>query len=115
MTSATTFGSMLANRLRWQPKSMWARYALPFLTVLTCALVQVLLIKLIPASRGFPYAIFYLVAILVVAWLGGYVPGVIACLLVLVGLPLAVSRGARSVDLTRLGLMVAVSLAVSKV
>ena len=52
-------------------------------------LTQGVLQHFVPIGADFPYAFFYLIAVFVTAWFGGYVPGALACLLVLVGLPFA--------------------------
>ena len=76
------------------------------------------------ASEGFRFSlrtyVFYLIAVFVTAWFGGYAPGAIACLITMAGLPLAVSSsvfGLASID-TEAGsiLFIAiVSLLISKV
>src|SRR6185312_16676140 len=59
---------------------------------------------------------FYLVAAFVSAWYGGYAPGALCCLLILVGLPLAAehSHGMPPVDFSRIGLLLAISLLISR-
>ena len=60
---------------------------------------------------------FFLVAILVTAWFGGYVPGVIACLITMIGIPLAATPGFKlsSVDPSRLVLLIGISAVISLV
>jgi signal transduction histidine kinase/CheY-like chemotaxis protein len=78
-------------------------------------LAQAGLSFLLSKGRDFPYAFLYLIAIFVVAWFGGYAPGVIASLLTMIALPLAITRHFRlvTVDPFRLILLVAVSLFIS--
>ena len=65
----------------------------------------------------FPYALFYLVAVFAAAWLGGYGPGAIACVLIMVGLPMAAIPHFRlaQLDGSRLLLLLGVSFAISGV
>ena len=44
---------------------------------------------MLPKGVDFPYVVLYLSALCATAWFGGYVPGVIGCLLTMVGLPFA--------------------------
>ena len=73
--------------------------------------------RLVPKESDFPYAFFYLIAAFVSAWYGGYVPGALACVLTIVGFPLAAIRFSHMlpVDLGRLTLFVGVSLLISRV
>src|SRR6185369_5784714 len=105
------------ERLCRQPKSLWARYLLPFLGILIALLIQGMLQKMMPDATDFPYAFFYLIAVFIVAWVGGYGPGVVACLVVMVGLPLALVRhlDLLKVDPSRLLLLILVSILVSAV
>ena len=93
----------------------WVRYSLPVLTILVALLLQGGLALVVPKEKDFPYTFFYLIAVFVSAWFGGFVPGAIACALIMVGLPLAATPGFRltSLDLSRFGLLVGVSLLVS--
>ena len=65
----------------------------------------------------FPYILFFLIAILITAWIGGYVPGAIACLITMVGIPLLATPGFRisSVDPSRLILLTGISAIISLV
>jgi len=71
----------------------------------------------LPKGHDFPFAFLYLIAVFAVAWFGGYVPGVIACLLTMVGIPWGAIPGfsLAKLDLSRLGFLVGVSLLVSAV
>jgi signal transduction histidine kinase/ActR/RegA family two-component response regulator len=104
------------------PKPKWYgtllfRYALPFLGVFAALLMQGALALVLPKGTDFPYAFFYLIAVFVTAWFGGYVPGAIACIATMVGIPLVAIPGFRlaTLDLSRLGLLLGVSLLVSAV
>jgi PAS domain S-box-containing protein len=70
----------------------------------------------LPKHSDFPFAFFYLIAAFASAWYGGYVPGTLACLFVMVGFPLAATRVAQlpPVDMSRLTLFVGVSLLISR-
>jgi len=100
-----------------QPTSPVVRYSLPFIAILLAFLTQGAVAAILPKGHDFPFAFFYLIAIFAVAWFGGYVPGVIACLLTMVGIPLAAVPGfsLAKLDLSRLGFLVGVSLLVSAV
>jgi len=100
-----------------QPASPVVRYSLPSIAILLAFLIQGALSAVLPKGHDFPFAFLYLIAVFAVAWFGGYVPGVIACLLTMVGIPLAATPGFRlaKLDLSRLGFLVGVSLLVSAV
>jgi signal transduction histidine kinase/ActR/RegA family two-component response regulator len=100
-----------------QPRSLAGRYLLAVAGILAALLLQGLLQAVLPKAIDFPYAMFYLLAMFVVAWFGGFGPGVFACAITMVGLPLAVAPGFHwpHVDLTRLIILSAVSLLVSGV
>src|SRR5882724_3649916 len=80
------------------------RYLLPFLTILVALFLQFGMAAFVPKKTDFPYAFFYLIAIFVTAWFGGYVPGAIACVITMVGIPWLAAPGFRltSVDPARL-------------
>jgi signal transduction histidine kinase/ActR/RegA family two-component response regulator len=100
----------------WKPiGSRLIRYLLPFAAIIAALLTQGALSLVVPKGVDFPYAFFYLVAVFAVAWFGGYVPGAIACLLTMAGLPLAVNHRLAGIDPSRLILFVGVSLLISKV
>ena len=100
-----------------QPASPVVRYSLPFIAILLALLLQSALMVVLPKGNDFPFAFFYLIAIFAVAWFGSYVPGVIACLLTMVGIPMGAVPGfsLAKLDFSRLGLLIGVSLAVSAV
>ncbi len=50
---------------------------------------------MLPKGVNFPFVALYLTAICLTAWFGGYVPGVIGCLLTMIGLPFALTPGFR--------------------
>lgn len=107
----------LRRSLFFEPKSTLGRYMLPFAAVFSGLMIQFLLSLVISKERDFPYAFFYLFAIFVVAWFGGYGPGVVGSLLTMVALPWAAVPGFRlaNLEFSRLILLIAVSLIVSKV
>ena len=90
---------------------------LPFLGISVALLIQGSLAWILPKGTDFPYAFFYLIAIFVVAWFGGYLSGAAACLLTMVALPALAVPGFRlkSLDFSRLTLLIGVSLLVSAV
>ena len=94
-----------------------ARYLLPFLTMASAIGIQFLISLFVPKHTDFPYVFFFLIAISVTAWFGGYVPGALACLITMVGIPLAVAPGfqLKNVDPSRLVLLIGFSLAISLV
>jgi signal transduction histidine kinase/ActR/RegA family two-component response regulator len=103
---------------RWKPiRSRLIRYILPFAAILIALLLQGAVSLAVPKGADFPYAFFYLLAVFIVAWYGGYVPGVIACLLTSVGLPMAVTHSFRGsgMDPSRIVLFVGITLLISKV
>ena len=102
----------------WKPlRSPYSRYLLPFGAILAALLTQGAVALVVPKGVDFPYAFFYLVAVFAVAWFAGYGPGALACLLTVVGLPLATARGFRlsNTDPTRLIIFIGISLLISKV
>jgi signal transduction histidine kinase/ActR/RegA family two-component response regulator len=97
--------------------SLVVRYLLPLAAIVASLLLQWAIQSMLPKGTDFPYAFIYLIAISAVAWFGGYVPGALACLLTMIGIPLAIAPNHRlaSLDLSRLALLVGFSLAVSAV
>ena len=80
---------MLRERFKLSWKSAAVRYSLPVVTMLAALLAQGTLQHFLPKDSDFPFAFFYLVAAFVSAWFGGYMPGASACIIVMVGFPLA--------------------------
>jgi signal transduction histidine kinase/CheY-like chemotaxis protein len=102
----------------WKPLgSRYIRYLLPFGAIFAALLTQGAVALVVPKGVDFPYAFFYLIAVFAVAWFAGYGPGAIACLLTVVGLPLATAQGFRltSIDPSRVIVFMGVSLLISKV
>src|ERR1700733_1861565 len=102
----------------WKPlRSRLIRYILPFAAILAALLTQGAVALAVPKGVDFPYAFFYLLAVFVVAWYGGYVPGAIACVLTTVGIPLAVTHSFRptGIDAIRILLFIGVSALISRV
>jgi signal transduction histidine kinase/CheY-like chemotaxis protein len=101
-------------------RGRWSRHIIsllvPFLALAATLLVQFLISLAVPKGVDFPYVFLYLTAIFVVAWYGGYLAGVIASLLTMVGIPAAADRAFRlaSIDPSRLLLLVGASLLISK-
>jgi signal transduction histidine kinase/ActR/RegA family two-component response regulator len=103
---------------RWrQLSSPVVRYLLPFLAIGLALITQAAIASRLPKGTDFPYAFLYLIAIFAVAWFGGYAPGVVACLLLMVAIPAAATPGFRlsKVDPSRLVFLLALSLAISRV
>src|SRR5438045_8421696 len=69
------------------------RYLFPFVAIGLAVTIQAALRALLFTKEGFPYAFLYLIAVFVTAWLGGYIPGIMACLLPMVALPLLAAAG----------------------
>jgi signal transduction histidine kinase/CheY-like chemotaxis protein len=78
-----------------QRGSLLGRYLLPFVTVSAAFGLQIAVSWMLPKGVDFPYVILYLTALGLAAWFGGYVPGVIASLLTMIGLPFALQPGFR--------------------
>jgi signal transduction histidine kinase/ActR/RegA family two-component response regulator len=76
-------------------RSPLIRYLLPFISVGGALVVQSLLAWLLPKGADFPYVVLYQGAMALAAWFGGYIPGAIACLFTLVGLPFLLKPGFR--------------------
>src|SRR5579863_7746226 len=72
-----------------RPVPRFIRYLLPFVTVSAALCLQLALAWMLPKSVDFPYVVLYLSALCSTAWFGGYIPGVLACLLTMIGLPFA--------------------------
>ena len=91
------------------------RNLLPLLTIGAALGIQGLLSLIVPRNRDFPFAFFYLLAVFVTAWFGGYVQGVVACLITMVLLPWAAVPGFKlsNIDHNRLVLFVGISVLVS--
>ena len=101
----------LSEGLSKQPRSVWMRYLLPVIGIVIALLVGAGLSLILPKAYDFPSALLFLVAIFVVAWLGGYAPGAIACVLTM-SLPLLGKSGSK-LDFGRLGLLIAISALIS--
>jgi PAS domain S-box-containing protein len=80
-------GKQLGSRL--------ARYTLPFVAVSAALGTQFAIARILPKGVDFPFVFLYLAAMFLTAWFGGYFPGVIACVLTLVGLPFVLMPGFR--------------------
>src|SRR5262245_61938108 len=104
--------SRLGQKLGKVSASPLLRYSLPFVAIALAASIHAALSFLLSTKKDFPYAFLYLIAVFIVAWLGGYVPGIIACLLTMVVIPWAVVPGFRitGVDSSRLILFAGVSV-----
>src|SRR5437016_2333967 len=81
------------RQLDGSPRVPVLRQLLPFSAIAVAMGIQIALTFLLSVKRDFPFAFFYLIAVFVVAWFGGYIQGVVACLLTMVALPLAVIPG----------------------
>jgi signal transduction histidine kinase/ActR/RegA family two-component response regulator len=71
------------------------RYLLPFVAVGAALGSQLVVAWILPKGVSFPFVVLYLASLCLTAWFGGYVPGVIACLLMMIGLPFALTPGFR--------------------
>jgi signal transduction histidine kinase/ActR/RegA family two-component response regulator len=93
------------------------RYLLPVATLLLAICVQLVVAQFVPKNVDFPYTLFFLIAIFATAWIGGYAPGVIGCLITMVGIPLLATPGFKiaNVDPSRLVLLIGISALVSLV
>jgi signal transduction histidine kinase/CheY-like chemotaxis protein len=102
---------------QWKQRgSILARYLLPFVAV-GAALASQIAVSWILKGVAFPFVVLYLTAICLAAWFGGYVPGVIASLLTMIGLPFALQPGFRlaSVAPGQVTLVLILSLVISLV
>ncbi len=100
-----------------QWRSVLLRYLLPFVAVVAALVSQLALASMLPKGVDFPFVILYLTALFLVAWFGGYIPGAIACVLTIVGLPFALSTGFRMTSAVagQLTLVLVLSLIISLV
>ncbi|HYA18107.1 MAG TPA: response regulator [Bryobacteraceae bacterium] len=64
------------------------RYLLPILSVAAAAFLHRILLRFVPGLH-FPYSFLYVISAGISAWYGGYIPGLLACLIPIVILPLA--------------------------
>jgi signal transduction histidine kinase/ActR/RegA family two-component response regulator len=115
MRSPRAVTRFLENLLK-QPGPV-VRYVMPFGTLAIAICIQAAISLFVGKNSDFPYVFFFLFAIFATAWFGGYVPGAITCLMTMVGIPLLATPGfrLRSVDPSRLILLLGVSLLVSLV
>jgi signal transduction histidine kinase/CheY-like chemotaxis protein len=58
-------------------------------TVTAALCLQIVVSWILPKGVDFPYVVLYLTALCLSAWFGGYIPGVLASLLTMIGLPFA--------------------------
>ena len=65
------------------------RYLLPFASIAVVLVLQLGVAFFVPKKADFPYVFFYLMAIFATAWVGGYGPGAITCLITMIGIPLS--------------------------
>lgn len=110
---------MASAKQNWKSSAIvrkTACYGLSIALVLAALILQGIVQSLLPKGFDFPYAFFYLMAAFASAWYGGYLSGALACLLVMVGLPMAIAHSSRMslIDLSRLSLFVGVSLLISR-
>jgi PAS domain S-box-containing protein len=111
---------MASSKRKWRHSAViryTVRYTLPFFSILTALLAQGALQQILTKGTDFPYAFFYLLAAFASAWFGGYVPGALACLITMVGLPLASEHFSKMppVDISRVTVFIGVSLLISRV
>jgi signal transduction histidine kinase/ActR/RegA family two-component response regulator len=112
-----TLNTTFENALEDPGRRRLVRYSLPFAGVLAALIAQGAISLVVPKTTDFPYVLLYLVAIIATAWYGGYLPGVLGCVLTMVGLPSLVSHSLKLslIDLTRLAALSGISLLVSRV
>src|SRR5579863_10257242 len=98
-------------------RSRIGRYLAPFGAIIVTVLLHFALSRVVPKRVDFPYPFFYMIAISGVAWFSGYMPGAMACLITMVGLPFLAKPGFHlsNLDPSRLILVMSVSLLISKV
>ncbi|WP_321474700.1 ATP-binding protein [uncultured Paludibaculum sp.] len=103
------------DRSRAWRSSTWFRVLLPLIAVFLAALAHIAVALVVGVKSDFPFAFFYLIAVFIVAWVGGPISGTVACLLTMVGVPLAASPEFKlaKLDIVRLGILVGVSLLIS--
>ncbi len=100
----------------WEKRqSAWFRYSLPFVSMIGALTTQAFVMVFVGKDSAFPFAFFYLMAVFATAWVGGAVPGVITCVLTMVGLPAAAIPGfsLARVEWIKLAVFSGVSLFVS--
>lgn len=97
--------------------SVAGRYLLPFVAVAAAFGMQLAVERLLPKGVHVPWVILYLTTLGLTAWFGGYIPGVIGCLLVMIGLPAALTPGFQlsKIAFGQVSLVVILSLVVSLV
>ncbi len=78
-----------------QRGSPLARYLLPFVTVSAALGIQIVVGWILPKGADFPFVVLYLSALCLTAWFGGYIPGIMAALLTMIGLPFALQPSFR--------------------
>lgn len=95
-------------------RSLW--YLFPLVAVLAAFTAHITLAHFIAKRTDFPYAFFYLIAVFVTAWYAGYIPGAIACVLTMIGIPALFDRGFRlaQLDWGRLVILTGVALFISR-
>jgi signal transduction histidine kinase/CheY-like chemotaxis protein len=87
--SAVRFRRWRKVRATAKPVPRFVRYLLPFVTVTAALCLQIVVSWILPKGVDFPYVVLYLTALCLSAWFGGYIPGVLASLLTMIGLPFA--------------------------
>jgi signal transduction histidine kinase/CheY-like chemotaxis protein len=103
---------------QWKQRGLRvSRYVLPFFAVAAALACQILVSWMLPRGVDFPYVILYLTAICLTAWFGGYLSGVTASLLTMIGLPFALTPNFRlaSVAPGQVVLVLILSLVISLV
>lgn len=103
------------NQIRAWRGSVWFRLLLPLAAVFLAALVHIAVALIVGAKSDFPFAFFYLIAVFAVAWVGGALSGAIACLVTMVGVPMAATPDFKlaNLDLARFGGLLGISLFIS--
>ena len=59
--------------------SAWFRWLLPLISILAATILHILTALIVGIKNDFPFAFYYLIGVFATAWVGGPIPGVIAC------------------------------------
>src|SRR5579859_5400924 len=92
------------------------RYLLPFMAVAAAIAIHLTVVRFLPGAH-FPFPFLYVIAAIGSAWYGGYVPGLLSCVIPLVVVPLALRPFFPTQPVNVIGLtqLVIISLLVSRV
>lgn len=85
-------------------RSILFRYSLVLFSVAGAVALHGLLLRFAPGLH-FPYPFLYVLGACITAWYGGYIPGLLACLIPIVGVPIAVRPFYRTPPINVAGLI----------